>query len=347
MIEEELPLSGPANPTPKRATKQAADQVETPETPELAEPEPEVIRQAHANLSGLFDTSASPADVLDAILGASSESLIPWEDCQLPSGGIWYDWPDGLIKVRAMTQSAEKILANDRLQKSGQAIEQVFRECCKFPNGFDPADLLVGDRTFLLFFLRGITYGNLYEFAVTCTNCGEKTTSKYNLNELASTIRPGNPRLGKEPFEIRLPYLSDATKRDFMIGIRFLRAADLSDIIAKRQMRRKMFAPGVAKAHNPNPFARARQKTDVIKELDDSITENIERTILHVMGVENPGKIKEFVAKMHSTDSAAIREWLKENSPSIDTSIDIACQSCNHEMSIELPITDSFFRQAK
>ena len=43
-------------------------------------------------------------------------------------------------------------------------------------------------------------------------------------------------------------------------------------------------------------------------------------------------------------DTAAIREWLRENTPGIDSTVTITCPSCDTSFTVELPITESFFR---
>jgi hypothetical protein len=41
---------------------------------------------------------------------------------------------------------------------------------------------------------------------------------------------------------------------------------------------------------------------------------------------------------------AIIREWLRLNSPGIDTQVDLNCADCGQEFRVMLPITESFFR---
>jgi hypothetical protein len=307
------------------------------------------------NMDDLLLPGASAEDFLDAIIQAPEEKLIPWEECYLPSGGVYYGWPDGMVMVRAMGQTAEKVLATDRLQQSGQSIDMLFKECCKFPPGFDPVDLLLGDRIFLLYFLRGITHGNVYEFAITCPNtaCQQLSTHQYDLNELAGTIQRGNSKLGTEPFDVDLPYMSEMAKRRVWVGVRFLRASDAHDMLAKRKARKKAFAhPGGVKTGSKNPFDRARatdprRQNATNQELDETITENLEKIIVSVMGVADPFKVRSFIQRMHAQDTATVREWLRENTPGIDNTVTVECPDCNTTFTVELPISESFFRPTK
>lgn len=301
------------------------------------------------DISSVTAPGQTNEEFLARLLAVPEDKLIPWEDCWLPSRGLYYGWPEGPIQVKAMGQAAEKILATQRLAQSGQSIDYLFRECCRFPDGFDPADLLLGDRIFILYYIRGITHGNIYEFAITCPNssCEAVSTHPYDLNELSQTITFAKPELGLEPFEVELPYLTKATKRRVWVGVRFLRAHDANDILAKRKSRKKMLArPGNSvktRSRVPDPRQQARQNED----LDDSISQNMEKIIVNVMGTGDVFTVRGFISKMHAQDTAAIREWLRVNTPGIDNTVTVTCPECSSDFTVELPITESFFRPSK
>jgi len=299
-----------------------------------------------APLESVVGPGSSDAELVDAILQMPPDRLIPWEICMIPSQGFYYGWPAQTVEVRAMGQTAEKILATQRLAQSGQSIDYLFRECCRFPDpSFDPMDLLVGDRIFLLYYLRGITHGNMYEFAITCPNpqCQKTSTHTYDLNNLAQTIKKADPSLGSEPFKVTLPYLSECTGRDFWVGLRFLRGRDTNNMIAMRRTKKRAFAAPAVRAggERRNPFKeRMEQETPI----DDTLTENLQLVIVNLMGVPDRARISAFVPKMHATDTAAVREWLREYSPGIETTVTLNCPECGQEFTVELPITESFFR---
>jgi hypothetical protein len=304
-----------------------------------------------SDLSGIITPGMSNEELVTRLIGASEDQLIPWEECHLPSKGLYYGWPDGMVMVRAMGQAAEKVLATQRLAQSGQSIDYLFRECCKFPNGFDPVDLLLGDRVFLLYYIRGITHGNFYEFAVTCpnTSCGAVSTHTYDLNDLARTITWSKPEAGGEPFRIVLPYMSKAVGREFWVGVRFLRGYDANDILAKRKMKQKMTAKpgGGVKTKGASPFEARKQRQAESQAIDDSITDNMSKIIVSVFGVTDQLTIRQFVDKMHAQDTATVRDWLKDNTPGIDTTVTVTCPECSTEFTVELPITENFFRPSK
>lgn len=283
------------------------------------------------------------ADAFREYLAAPIESVIPWELTELPSKGMYYDWADGEIKVRAMSQKAEQVLATQRLAQTGQSIDYLFNECVQLPNNMDPSELLVGDRMYILYYIRGITHGNMYEFGVTCPNddCGRVSQHTYDLNDLASTIKWADPSIGKEPFDIHLPRMSESVGLDSYAQIRFLRGYDTNEILAKKRAKRKMTEGSRSRVYNTN----YQKKT--IDSIDTSLSDNLAKLIVSVNGVNDQFAIGQFVNKMHAADIAEIREFLKQYTPGIDNTVTISCPECENDFNIQLPISDSFFRPVK
>jgi hypothetical protein len=273
--------------------------------------------------------------LLNAVLLMPEDQVLPWESVTLPSEGVYYDGaiPGGRVEVRPMGLFADKILATQRLAQSGKSLDWLFKKCVKFPDGkFDPLSLLAGDRIFLLYYLRGITHGNDYEFIVKCTNeeCGLANTSNYDLNELYKTVIKPDATLGSEPFKVALPYLSKITKSDFWVKVRLLRGYDMQSMLTTKKTVRR-----VQNMARTSPLGES---------IDETLEDNLNMLIIEAMGSTDKRQIKELVSRMHSSDTAAIREFLRGNSPGIDTSILVNCSSCGNEMRMELPITEQFFR---
>lgn len=268
---------------------------------------------------------ASQIEVLDALLDMK-ESFIPWEDLTLPSRGFFYDGkiPGGLIKIKGMDLGLEKILTTQRLLQNNQALDYIFKHHVKFPNEFNPLDLLNGDRVFLLFVLRGITYGNQYEFSLTCGECKQKTIHTYDLNELGNTIR--FPVHTKEPIEVELPYSTQVAGRRVYAAIRYLRQRD-TQAIAQRQKT-------IGKA--------LRGGSEII--LNQEIEEQLNHAIVSINGQTDRHKIDRWISKPpHMLDVTAIKQFLEETAPGIDTEIEIECQ-CGVKTKVDLPVVDQFFR---
>lgn len=89
------------------------------------------------------------------------------EPVSLPSKGIPYppNHPasSGTILVRPITTKEEEILATERLQRQGIALDMIMQNCIVTP-GIDTMDLVSGDRMMILFYLRAVSYGPNYKF---------------------------------------------------------------------------------------------------------------------------------------------------------------------------------------
>lgn len=299
-------------------------------------------RRTDSSLKSSITADMSAGAVVDAIMSMPADQLIPWEDAELPSNGIYYGWPDGVVKVRAWGTDVDKILATTRLAQSGQSVNMLLKKCVKYPREFQTEDLLVGDQIFLLYYLRGITYGNIYEFIVT-TPSKKKQSYKVDLNLLQNTIKWADKSLGEEPFRVSLPYLSEQTGRDVYVSVRFLRVKD-QRIIEKTQSnwRQAMAEPRVQYGDDQiedDPF----EKSD---ELDDTVTQNLSRVIVDIMGsVTERHKIQQFVDKLHQSDVAAIRTWLRDNTPGLEPVVTLIDPSTGEGFKVALPITEAFFRR--
>jgi len=290
-------------------------------------------------------SSLSSAELVDFIANTPSEQLIPWEKVTLPSQGRYYSdrLPDGKIEVLPMTIKADKILATSRLTGSGQALDYIMDNHVRFPNGFSSTDLIIGDWTFLLYYLRGISYGNIYEFTVKCTNedCARDSVHEYDLNELADTLKGPSKN---EPFEVDLPYFSEITGRRVYVAVRFMRWRDVREI-TKRTKAISASMPKQARTAHKGPRPFAKQKAPVV--LNETIEQNLDLAIVSINGDDDRGKIAQIVRKMHARDTSVIRQAMDDNMPGIDTDIEVTCPHCDEDMKMGLPFTTDFFRTPK
>lgn len=300
----------------------------------------------------LFQAKAKPTfkptagkGIIEDIIARRDDELIPWETCTLPSKGLYYEGmiPGGVVEVRPMGMVADKILATQRLAQSGKSLDYLFKHCVKLPQDFSPFSLLAGDRVFLLYYLRGITHGNMYEFVVECSNeeCKERSTHEYDLNNLE--IKYADTKLGEEPWTVALPKMSETVGAEIFVRVRLLRGYDLlkmtNEIKSKRKARpdKRFVEQDMGKLDNA--------------VIDETLSANLTNLIVEVGSGTEIHKEKEtvlaFVDKLHSSDHAVIREFVNENSPGVDTKITIACPHCGIDMKMDLPITEGFFRPQK
>jgi len=289
-----------------------------------------------------------PISLLDKILSKEEAEINPWESCVLPSKGIYYGGlvPGGVVEVKPLGLQAEKILSTQRLIRTGEALEHVFRKHVRLPNDFEHLDLLEGDREFILYYLRGVTHGNDYEFVITCPHCGQVSDQAYDLNNLWDTARFPQEDLGEEPFKVVLPHVSEIVGDEFWVSVRLLRGRDVVDFLGVSS---KVHEQRRARNKKKNRGEAADDIRDRGKNLDETLERNINRVIVNAMGDTNRFKIKALVERMNSSDLSAILTFLSEISPGIDNSIETECGNpqCNVTLSVPLPITEEFFRPKK
>ncbi len=283
---------------------------------------------------------------IESFIAQKDDAILPWETCVLPSKGLYYEGalPGGVVEVRPMGMAADKILATQRLAQTGKSLDYLFKQCVKLPPNFGPYNLLAGDRVFLLYYLRGITHDHMYEFIAECTNedCREKNSLAYDLNNLE--IQYAREELGPEPWKVVLPKMTEAAGKEVWVKVRLLRGYDLLKLTKEIKNRRKT-----------RPDKRfVEEEMGKLSEavVDETLSENLSNLIVEVGSGDSESHtsrdiIEKVVNKLHSSDHAAIREFLNDNSPGVNTRIIMVCESCGGEMKMELPITESFFRPSK
>lgn len=294
----------------------------------------------------------APQDLLNDYLSQGEDEIRPWEQVMLPSKGAYYQGkvPGGFVQVRPWGLQAEKTMTTQRLVRTGEALDYIFQHHVKLPDDLDHIDLLSDDRVFLLYYLRGISHGPEYEFMIKCPECDKMGEHEYDMRELWETVRYPNMEIGDEPFKVVLPIATEQLQKkhadaEFWIKVRFLRGQDSVDFLNARPK----VQGGKARARNRSKQNRQQALDDVKQReetLDETLENNINRVITEVMGVTNRSKIRQFVETLHSHDIAIIMDFLKENSPGVDTSIETECPQpkCGITFVVGLPITETFFR---
>jgi hypothetical protein len=302
--------------------------------------EPQKLDQSEVKKPKLKNDATSK-EVLDFFINTDPEEFLPWEEITLPSMGKFYNGriPEGKVEVRPMGLTADKILSTVRLVQSGKALNKIFSRYVRFPDkDFDPINLLVGDRTFLLFYLRAITHGNMYEFVVRCTNddCGQQSEHEYDLNDLAGSIQ--YTKHESEPIRVDLPFVTKKLGKPFWVDVRFMRGHDLKILEERRRMKEKLSGRSVRniKTKKQNSIQQDR--------VNSTLEDSLHLLVVGMNGVEDRNVISKGLAKLSSSDIQAINTFLGEDSPGVDLEVGIKCPHCDQEMRMDLPLTETFFR---
>jgi len=238
-----------------------------------------------------------------------------YEPIELPSRGRFYDGDDGpsngVIHVRAMTGEEEQILATPRFVRKGQAINMIFQRCMQ--EGFRAEELLTIDRTYLLIWLRGISYTPEYDVEVKCPECEKKFSTAIDLNSLFVDQCP-------EDFG---PELHDTLpKTGYRFTYRLSKGKDEQEIQEYRDRRIKIFGDSSA---------------------DDTLTYRTALLLENIEGINDKRELQTLVKNLPIQDVAYIRNCINEPPFGVDTTIPINCPSCMQEFEVELPLEANFF----
>jgi len=242
-----------------------------------------------------------------------------YEQVELPSKGQLYpkEWTtNGKISVRALTIREEKILSTVRLVKTGKALDMVFRACIQKPE-INVSELLSGDRSFLLFYLRCISYGAAYEYKINCPACNTQFENIFNLNEITTRYLADN---FKEPIDFTLPL---SKKR---VAYKLMRGADELAILEDQERRLSNFSAD---------------------QIDNTISYKLSRSIELVENVTDKKEIEKFVDMMLAGDAAALRQDMNEKDCGVDIEVKHICPKCANEFAVDLPLTVDFFHYSQ
>lgn len=245
---------------------------------------------------------------------------ISYSTFNLPSQGAFYNGklPNGSVEIRKLTIREEATLASNGMSVTDR-IKAIIRACTKFPEGFDPEDLLLTDRMAVLLALRTYTFGADYRFKWRCPACNAPNASTVNV---VHDLDEKTPAAGAvEPIEVVLP---DAK---VTVGVRFLRGRDEVAII------------------------KQSKKLALQNTVDPSDPSHIYRLAMQIVTIDNrPVTLQEaeiVVGNFTMADSAAMRNAIEDAETGIDTELPVTCRSCATETELPLPFDAEFFRPTR
>jgi hypothetical protein len=253
---------------------------------------------------------------LNALLNALNTQN--YERVPLPSKGRFYHDEDqpmgGEVHIRPMTGQEETILSTARLMRQGRGIEMIFRNCL-MEKHINPEKLLSVDRTYLLIYLRGISYGHIYEVTVKCPECGHSFDHDINLN-LPVDYCPDN--FHEDSLAKTLP------KTRFTFRYHMMTGAHETEISAYRDRKTK--------------FSNATDDSFLYKAsllIDEIGNDNAK--------VNNRHAIQSLMERLPVADINYIRNTLNNPPFGVDTELIVPCPACGHEFPVELPYEANFF----
>lgn len=141
------------------------------------------------------------------------KSKMAWIEIELPSVGLLYHEGVSVIKIRPFTFDDERILKTmDAMgTDADKVVTSLLNNCIE---GISAESLTPIDKLYVMFRLRGISYGDNYEITHDCTKCAK--TSQLTLKISTLTVTPLDPTYtrftlpdSEQEVEIKLPKGTD------------------------------------------------------------------------------------------------------------------------------------------
>lgn len=239
-----------------------------------------------------------------------------YEKITLPSLGKFYngeDGPtDGILHVRPMTGKEESILATPRFVKKGDAISMIFKNCIK--ENYQPENFLSVDRTYLLIWLRGVSYGNNYQVELTCPFTNKKFNENIDLN-LDVDLCPDDFD------ESSLSGVLPTTGYNFTY--RLSRGKDETSLQTRREKDAKF-------DKKPN-------------ETDDTLIIRTAQLVESIEGLTDKTELEVLIKNLPVSDGNHLRNLVNDPPFGVQTKLTVISPFAADEFEVELPIDSSFF----
>lgn len=239
------------------------------------------------------------------------------KEIQLPSRGKFYGGqiPEGYISVEPLGTKDEKLFSAGP-DSGAEVINKIYDSCVSCP--IDHRDLVLGDRLFILFQLRSISYGSRYDYPFRCEECGTKSWGSIDLDKVP-LIEPSGELEDLSKFSVHLPILG----KDLVL--RLLTGRDEEKI---RRYSQQINARTKGQSANVEYIYRLARRVESLDGEPVGIREAME-----------------FVETLKGEDSLALRDAIIDHDVGPSMEVEPNCQSCGFPNGpFVLPIGPEFFR---
>jgi len=245
---------------------------------------------------------------------------VPTEIIDLPSRGYFYPeghpLSSGKIEMKYMTAKEEDILSSQSLIKQGVVIDKLLQSLIVTKINYN--ELLTIDKNAVFIAARVLGYGKDYETEIECPSCGVKSKHVIDLQEFEEKDIDWSK------------FTKGETTHKFVTPV------------GKKELTLKFLTHGDEKKIEDD--AKATKKLNRISGVDSDLTTRLKHIIVAIDGNTDRGLINKSVDAMLSRDSLALRQYLKEVTPDIDTTFTFSCPNCDYEQEkMTLPIGVGFF----
>lgn len=216
----------------------------------------------------------------------------------------------GFVMVRPITTQEEEILATERFWRQGIALDMVLGRCI-LTKGINTLDLLSGDRTHLLMYLRTISFGPKYSFD-TVLKGGVSQTIETDVSKLKIKTIDEN---FQEPATLQV----DGTTYEFRLS----RGSDEQAVI---QARLRVLRKDPKSGAEPSP------------------RETLKRALVSVNGDSTPEVVAHHVDVMISGKAQRIRREIAAVTPGPVLELEVTNEQTGLLEQVNFQMTEGFFR---
>lgn len=244
-----------------------------------------------------------------------AELKIPTETIELPSKGLVYEkdnpLSEGKIEMRYMTAKHEDILTNANYMKQGIVFDKLLQSLIVSKINYN--DLVVSDKDAILVAARILGYGKDYSITYNNPSTGEDEPVTIDLTEIKEKQLDSSLYNNKNEFTFTLPSSGDE------VTFKLITHADEKRI---------------------EDEIKSNQKLNI----SSNVTSKLKHSIVAVNGDTSLKNIRTFVDEyLLSSDSRALREYMREVSPGLDMRFTFVGSDGYIEEGVEIPIGFSFF----
>ncbi|MBO7691804.1 MAG: hypothetical protein J6T10_04120 [Methanobrevibacter sp.] len=133
----------------------------------------------------IINQGGNLAEITQAVLQQTTKNVIPLNKSLLPSRGVFYKGDINLKKLSTLDIKNLSMVTSDTIDGVMNSI------IAKNVTGVNINDILVGDKIWLIFYLRSITYNDYpYQIKYQCDNCNNIDTFQMRFDNLNVSYLP-------------------------------------------------------------------------------------------------------------------------------------------------------------
>lgn len=234
------------------------------------------------------------------------------EKITLPSNGVFYDqdFPINLV-IRSLTTNEEQLLYGSITET---VIDKILSNCIVEPANFPIDELIPADKTFILFKLRILSYGQEYNQTIYCPYCNHEGVAILDLDQLPCDELDEDKI--KLPLKLTLPMSKD------VIELKVLTEKDYKTIKERAQKVSKRLSL---------PFGQVEHKLRFAKQIKSINGEKVDSFLA-----------EKYYGEMHVRDVKYIESALNSLKVGYQGVLEAICPACERDILVPFEMTSEF-----